>query len=118
MTKTDHKICRSKLIDLVMTIGAGLLAGKIMRRVLFRIEMPFLEMAMANSVFGLRWIKSVMAYTFAGVVTYHSSKKILQEEYLVDLALEYKYNFDKGLNCPGVDEVLLPLCQARFGNVV
>ena len=117
MTKTDKKICQSKILDVILTVAAGLLAGKITRRVLFRIELPFFEMAMQNSVFGLRWIKSVLAYSFAGVITYYSSKKILHEEFLVDRAMEYKYNFDKTLSCPTVDRILTPLCHARFGAI-
>ena len=54
------------------------------------------------------------AYTFTGIITYNAIQTIFKEEYLVDLALEYKYNFNKTLKCPQVDPLLDPLCQARF----
>lgn len=114
MTVTDKKICYSKMIDFVFTFAAGLFMGSFMRRALFRIELPFFEMAFENSLFKPRWIKSMFAYSVATAITYNSLKVIMKEEYLVDLALEYRYNFNKSLTCREVDEVLNKLCQERF----
>lgn len=105
MTNTDHRICISKAIDAVFTIAAGFLMGSVGRRALFRIELPFFDMAFQRSVFQPRWIKAAAAYTFAAVATYNSFKGILKEEFLVDLALEYRPNFDKSLTCPEVDPI-------------
>ena len=45
MTVTDRKICASKILDLGFTLLTGLIMGSFMRRALFRIEMPFFDMA-------------------------------------------------------------------------
>lgn len=87
MTNTDHRICLSKAIDVVLTAAAGLLMGSVARRALFRIELPFFDMAFQRSTFQPRWIKAAAAYSFASMATYRSLKGILKEEYLVDLAL-------------------------------
>jgi hypothetical protein len=57
-------------------------------------------MALQNSIFTPRWIKSTAAYTSATIFTYLYIKKMLKEEYLVDLALEYSPNFGINLSCP------------------
>lgn len=87
MTVTDKKICVSKIIDLGLTLMGGLICGSFLRRALFRIELPFFELALEGSAFSSRWIKSVLAYSTATLITYQSLSGILKEEYLVDLAL-------------------------------
>ncbi len=61
------------MVDLAVTFLGGLLCGSFLRRALFRIEFPFLELALEGSTFSARWIKSMVAYTAAGVVTYIST---------------------------------------------
>ena len=87
MTVTDKKICHSKMVDCGMTLLAGMLMGSFMRKTLFRVNLPFLEMILEKSLFKPRWVKSVFAYSIASVATYMSLGGILKEEYLVDLAL-------------------------------
>lgn len=87
MTVTDKKICVSKMIDFGLTLVGGLICGSFLRRALFRIELPFFELALEGSAFSSRWIKSVIAYTTASVIAYQALSGILKEEYLVDLAL-------------------------------
>jgi hypothetical protein len=57
-----------------------------------------------------------MAYSVAGLMTYSSASTILKEEYLVDLAFEYRYNFNKNLECKECDGLLNELCEWRFGE--
>lgn len=87
MTTTDKKICHSKITDYFLTIGACLITGSFLRRTLFRIEFPFLEMAMQDRLFNAKWIKSVFSYSVAATLIVYSSAKIMREDYLVDLAL-------------------------------
>ena len=79
MTITDQKICMSKWVDLGLSLFTGLLLGSFLRRALFRIEMPFFDMAFEKSLFNSRWIKSVSAYSIAGIFIYSSLKPILKE---------------------------------------
>ena len=79
MTNTDYKICLSKSIDIGATAIMGLLCAKFLRRALFRIELPFFEMGRQDSIFSARWIKTIAAYTFAGVISYYSVTKIVKE---------------------------------------
>ena len=79
MTITDRKICASKIFDLGFTLFTGLVMGSFMRRALFRIEMPFFDMAFERRTFNSRWIKSVGAYSLAGVLIYKSMKPIMKE---------------------------------------
>jgi hypothetical protein len=111
MTKTDKNVCFSKMIDFGLTLATGLFFGSFLRRILFRIEFPFLEMALERSVFSPRWVKSLASYSIAGVTTYTAVGRIMREEYLVDLAFEYRYNFKKNLTCQECDELLNKLCQ-------
>lgn len=67
-------------------------------------------MALQRSIFSSRWLKSIAAYSAAGVVTYHAVDRIMHEEYLVDLAFEYRYNFDRTLTCKECDPLLNGLC--------
>lgn len=76
--------------------------------------MPFFDIAFEKSLFKPRWIKSMAAYSVAGVIIYNSLGSIMKEEYLVDLAFEYKYNFNKGLTCQQSDLLLNKLCVSRF----
>ena len=99
MTITDRNICYSKIMDFCVVLGTGAIMGSFLRRTLFRIEVPFFDMAFEKSIFKPRWLKSMSAYSFATIVTYNSIKKIMKEEYLLDLALEYKYNFNKSITC-------------------
>jgi hypothetical protein len=46
MTVTDKKICVSKMIDFGLTLIGGLICGSFLRRALFRIELPFFELAL------------------------------------------------------------------------
>jgi len=111
MTVTDKKICASKLLDLGFTLITGLLFGSFLRRALFRIEMPFFDMAFERGLFSSRWLKSVAAYSVAGLLVYNAITPIMKEEYLVDLAFEYKYNFNKNIRAPEVEPLLDELCR-------
>ncbi len=73
-----------------------------------------MEMALQNSVFSPRWVKSMFAYSLAGIITYNAVNRVMKEEYLVDLAFEYRYNFNKALTCKECDSILNPLCQERY----
>jgi hypothetical protein len=99
MTATDKNQVLSKVADFTLTLLAGMVSGSFLRKLLFRIEFPFLEMALQRSPFSSRWIKSVFAYSTASVVTYKAVSRIMKEEYLVDLAFEYRPNFDSKLTC-------------------
>lgn len=99
MTATDKNQVLSKVADFTLTLLAGMVSGSFLRKLLFRIEFPFLEMALQRSPFSSRWIKSVFAYSAASVVTYNAVSRIMKEEYLVDLAFEYRPNFDSKLTC-------------------
>lgn len=79
MTITDRKICASKIFDMGFTLLTGLVLGSFMRRTLFRIEMPFFDMAFERGVFNSRWLKSVAAYSLAGVLIYKSMTPIMKE---------------------------------------
>jgi hypothetical protein len=116
MTATDRNLSLSKVADFALTLATGLFCGSFLRRILFRIEFPFLEMALHKSAFSPRWLKSVAAYSAAGVITYQAVSRIMKEEYLVDLALEYRYNFDRSLTCKECDLLLSKLCEERFGG--
>lgn len=116
MTTTDSKIVRSKAADIGLTIITGLFGARFLRRVFFRIELPFLEMAFKNSSISLRWLQSFFAYSLSATATYQAVKTLIREEYLVDLALEYRYNFDKKLSCLECDGLLNELCSQRFGG--
>lgn len=74
-------------------------------------------MAFENSIFRPRWIKSMAAYSTAALVTYNTVGGIMKEEYLVDLALEYKYNFNSSLTCSAADPLLNRLCRERYGEL-
>ena len=57
------------------------------------------------------------AYTAAALITYNTVGAVMKEEYLVDLALEYKYNFvKKNLPDSEVEVILDRLCEERFGS--
>lgn len=114
MTRTDRSICNSKMVDLGLTIVTSLFFASFFRKMLFRIEFPFFEMAFQDGIFSSRWIKSLLAYSTVGYISYHSVNKILKEEYLVDLALEYRYCFDKSLTCRECDNLLDILSHERF----
>lgn len=86
MTSTDKRICYSKLVDYAFTLATGILCASFTRRILFRIEFPFFQMALQDSLFSARWVKSAIAYSFASFGTYHAVNKIMKEDYLVDLA--------------------------------
>ena len=111
MTTTDRNQCLSKVADFALTLATGLFCGSFLRRILFRIEFPFLEMALQRSAFSSRWLKSLFAYSTAGVMTYQAVSRIMKEEYLVDLAFEYRYNFERGLTCRECDPLLDKLCS-------
>jgi hypothetical protein len=87
MTVTDRKICHSKIFDFGFTLLTGLLMGSLLRRALFRIDMPFFDLAFQNSLFRPRWLKSMAAYSLSGVFIYNGLGRVMKEEYLVDLAL-------------------------------
>lgn len=110
MTATDRNQCLSKVADFTLTLAVGLLCGSFLRRILFRIEFPFMEMALQRSPFSSRWLKSLFAYSVATTATYNAVSRIMREEYLVDLAFEYRYNFEKGLTCKECDPLLNALC--------
>jgi hypothetical protein len=69
-----------------------------------------MEMALQSSPFSSRWLKSLFAYSVATTATYKAVTRIMREEYLVDLAFEYRYNFEKGLTCKECDPLLNALC--------
>ena len=79
MTVTDKKICMSKIFDLGFSLMTGLLLGSFLRKALFRIEMPFFDMAFEKSLFNSRWIKSATAYSIAGIFIYSSLTPIMKE---------------------------------------
>jgi hypothetical protein len=99
MTRTDRKIAQSKIMDLGFTVLTGLFLARFARKALFRMQLPFFEMATRGGVFSARWIKSALAYSLTGAVTYKAANTILKEDYLVDLAFEYRPNFDTSLTC-------------------
>lgn len=79
MTTTDKNICYSKIIDFGLTLATGLFFGSFFRRILFRIEFPFMEMALQRSIFSPRWVKTMFAYSIAGVTTYNAVSRIMKE---------------------------------------
>ena len=79
MTVTDKKICASKIFDLGFTLLTGLVMGSFMRRALFRIEMPFFDMAFERGLVNSRWLKSMAAYSVASVVIYNAMTPIMKE---------------------------------------
>ena len=57
----------------------GLVLGSFLRKALFRIEMPFFDLAFQSSLFNSRWIKSAAAYSIAGAYLYNILSPILKE---------------------------------------
>lgn len=90
MTETDKKICRAKVFDTTALIFLSLLLARFSRKILFKIDSSQLDILLKNSAFSTRWIKTVLAYSVVGSLTYNYTKDALCETYLADLALEYR----------------------------
>lgn len=66
------------MVDFGLTVMTAVFFASFFRKILFRIEFPFFEMAFQDSVFSPRWIKSLFAYSTVGYISYHSVNKILK----------------------------------------
>lgn len=66
-----------------------------LKRFASRIEVPFVENALKDRLITLDTIKSFTANSTMLFLTYKYWANILNEDYLYDLALEYRRNYDK-----------------------
>ena len=106
MEKQDWMLCFSHTLDIIGFIGLGLFLAKVTKNFLFRTDFIGIEHVMQSKGFNIYFYKALFAYSTASIFTYCSLRNIVQERYMVDLAYEYKFNFQNDLSGSGIDEMI------------
>lgn len=94
MLPNDYRASVSRLIDMAGMVFLAFVGARVLKRFAGRIDLPFLENTLKDRLITLDTVKSFTINLSMGVVAFRYCQGLVREDYLYDLALEYRSNYD------------------------